>query len=155
MRCLFFKRIDKRISIFLQRISPTFSRLALFIVFFWFGALKVVAISPANPLIESLLEKTFSFISFENFVIFLGVYEMFIGIIFLIPRLERVAVIFLIPHMITTSLPLFFLPAVTWQGFLMPTLEGQYVIKNLVIVALAFVMGSRLVCFTRTNDIIS
>lgn len=62
---------------------------------------------------------------------------MVIGICFLIPKLSRLAIALLIPHMIMTILPLFFLTDLTWQGFLTPTLEGQYIIKNLVIIALA------------------
>jgi uncharacterized membrane protein YkgB len=42
--------------------------------------------------------------------------------------------------MITTLLPLIFLPEASWSGFLVPTLTGQYIIKNIVIVALAAAM---------------
>lgn len=121
----------------LRKISMPTARLAFFIVFFWFGALKVVGISSASPLVERLLGRTLPFITFGQFIVLFGIFEMIIGIIFLIPHLERLAVIFLTLHIITTFFPLVFLTSVTWQGFLTPTLEGQYIIKNLVIIALA------------------
>lgn len=121
----------------LEEITLPFSRIAIFVIFFWFGFLKIIDSSPANPLVEKLLNTTLPFIGFSEFIIFLGVWEIVIGIVFLIPKLERIAIALLVPHMITTFLPLIFLPSVTWTAFLVPTLEGQYIIKNLVIIALA------------------
>ena len=69
---------------------------------------------------------------------------MLIGVAFLIPGLERLAIALLIPHMITTVLPLILLPSITWQSFLIPTLEGQYIIKNIVIIALASALAAHL-----------
>lgn len=69
---------------------------------------------------------------------------MIIGITFLIPRFERLAIALLIPHMIMTTMPLFLLPAITWLSFMTPTLEGQYIIKNLVIIALAIGVAAHL-----------
>lgn len=121
----------------LQRVSVLISRLALFVVYGWFGFLKVVAVSPANPLVDSLLQKTLPFITFDQFIIAFGIFEMIIGIVWLIPRWEKLASVFLGLHLFTTVLPLLVLPAITWQSFLVPTLEGQYIIKNVLIVAAA------------------
>lgn len=88
-------------------------------------------------MVADLLHATMPFMTWNVFIILFAIYEMIIGISFLIPRLARLAIALLIPHMIMTILPLIFLPAMTWQGFLTPTLEGQYIIKNLVIIALA------------------
>lgn len=137
-------RLDGQFIYFVRRVSDPISRISLFIVYFWFGALKLFDASPANPLIASLLERTLPFISFEQFIVGLGVFEVIIGITFLIPGLERLAVLLLIPHMVTTFMPLVLLPQVTWQGFLSPTLEGQYIIKNLLIISLAFGLASHL-----------
>ena len=137
-------RLDERIIHFLRKISWPLSRFSLFIIYVWFGALKVFATSPANPLVAALLAKTLPFLTFNQFIVGLGVYEMIIGICFLIPGLERAAVLLLIPHMITTFMPLILLPEVTWHGFMEPTLEGQYIVKNLLIISLAFVMAARL-----------
>ena len=121
-----------------------FSRISLFIIFFWFGFLKIINASPANPLVQGLLEKTLPFIGFDQFIVFFGILEMIIGITFLIPKAEKLMLILLLPHMATTFMPLFLLPSVTWQNFLVPTLEGQYIIKNLLIISLAVILISRI-----------
>ncbi len=140
----FFASIDRRIIYTLRVVSVPMARVSLFVVFFWFGILKMLHTSPANPLVEELLERTLPFISFNEFIIFFSLFEMLIGFVFLVPRWERLAIALLVPHMITTSLPLIFLPAITWQGYLTPTLEGQYIIKNLVIIALVLGLAARL-----------
>lgn len=131
------EQLDVKIIHSLGRLSLPLSRFALFIVFFWFGILKIIGTSPANPMVMDLMNATLPFMTWEVFIVLFSIYEMIIGITFLIPRLERLAIALLIPHMIMTMLPLFFLSEMTWQGFLTPTLEGQYIIKNLVIIALA------------------
>ena len=129
---------------FVRRISVPLGRVALFIVFFWFGILKIIGTSPANPMVQDLMEATLPFMTFDQFIIGFAIYEMIIGIAFLIPRCERAAIALLLPHMMMTFLPLVFLPALTWQGFMTPTMEGQYIIKNLVIVALAVGIAAHL-----------
>lgn len=135
---------DSTLICLFQRISTPLARLSLFVVFFWFGILKTVAESPANPLVSNLLQKTLPFIGFETFIILFGVFEMIIGVVFLIPKLERLALPLLLIHMGTTALPLIFLTSQTWQSFLIPTLEGQYIVKNLVIIALAISLSAQL-----------
>lgn len=136
--------LDSTIIKAAQKISLPLARFAIFVVFFWFGILKVLGSSPANPLVQSLMEKTIPFMTFGQFIVLFGIYEMIIGIVFLFPSLVRLAIALLVPHMITTVLPLILLPAVTWQGFFVPTLEGQYIIKNIVIIALALAIASHL-----------
>lgn len=136
------RKIDDYIIFQIQKYFPWIARIALFIVFFWFGYLKLIDISPAAGLVQDLLENTLPFISFATFIKLFAVYEMIIGISFLIPGFERVAIALLIPHMITTAGPLFLLPSISWQEFLVPTLEGQYIIKNLVIIACAMGLAS-------------
>ena len=131
-------------SAILKKITIPLARISLFIIFFWFGALKLIDASPANPLVESLLNKTLPFIRFDQFIVFLGIWEMIIGITFLIPKATRITIAFLIPHMITTFMPLILLPSVAWKSFLIPTLEGQYIIKNLLIIALAVGIASNM-----------
>jgi hypothetical protein len=90
------------------------------------------------------MEATLPFMTWNVFIVLFSIYEMIIGISFIIPRLERLAIALLIPHMIMTVLPLIFLTTVTWQGFMTPTLEGQYIIKNLAIIALAMGIAAHL-----------
>ncbi len=121
-----------------------FARISLFIVFFWFGILKVFGLSPANKLVEELLEKTLYFISFDQFIIFFGIFEMIIGLSFLIPKLTRISIAMLMFHMITTFMPLVLIPNMAWRGIFVPTLEGQYIIKNLLIIAVSFDIVSKM-----------
>src|SRR5262245_48396922 len=106
------------------------ARLALFIVYGWFGFLKVIDASPANPLVADLLEKTLPFITFEKFIIIFGLFEVLLGLLFLSGRLRKLTFALFALHMVAVFAPLVLLPAVSWQSFLIPTLEGQYIIKN-------------------------
>ena len=119
-----------------------FGRIALFIVYFWFGILKTFLISPANPLINRLMGATYlsHIMSFDTFIILFACFEMLIGILFLFKKTAKAALVLMMLHMITTTLPLIFLPEMTWQGFLTPTLEGQYIIKNIILIALALLV---------------
>jgi uncharacterized membrane protein YkgB len=124
-----------------ERASFIFSHIAIFIIFVWFGALKVFDLSPATPLVTELLARMMDIIPFtispDLFVELFGGFEMLIGICFIIPRLQKTGLILLIPHMVTTILPLFLLVDTAWSGIFTPTLEGQYIIKNVVVIALA------------------
>lgn len=122
-----------------KKISYILAHIALFIVFFWFGAIKMTGMSPANELVNALLVKipVMNLWPFESFIVVLGLVEMLIGILFLFPKTTKLAVAILIPHMITTMLPLVLVTDMTWQAPMVPTLAGQYIIKNIVIVALA------------------
>ena len=117
-----------------------FGRATLFIIFFWFGILKVAMLSPADQLVESLQSVAIPFMDFAQFFPLLGLAEMVIGALFLFPRASRIVIVLLLAHIAATFLPLLMLPAVSWQSFLVPTLIGQYIIKNLALVALALLV---------------
>lgn len=137
--------LDTHILQFLWKYSDEIGRIALAIIFVWFGALKVIALSPANGLVGMLLDQTFlSFIPYDVFLVAFGMVEVCIGLLFLIPKLERIAILLLLIHMVTTVLPLFLLPSVAWQMPFVPTLEGQYILKNAALIALAFGIGAHL-----------
>ena len=132
---MLFSSFDSKLIHFFRRVSVPVARFGLFVVFFWFGILKVIGLSPASGLVERLFEQSIVFMSFHSFIIFFGLFECLIGILFLIKGAERIVIPLLFIHMFTTFGPLFILPQETWSGFLVPTLEGQYIIKNLVIIA--------------------
>ncbi len=117
-------------------------RTALFLVYFWFGLPKLFGASPAETVVEELLHTILPFFPGDQFVILLGVVEVFLGLGFLIPRLTKVVVTVMIGHMVTTFLPLLLLPHLVWQNFPVPTLAGQYIIKNVVLVVLALLIYS-------------
>ena len=136
--------LDIRIIHFFRDISVPIARFGLFVVFFWFGALKVIGLSPASGLVQALFEHTISFMGFSTFLILFGLFECLIGILFLIRGMERVVIPLLFLHMLTTFMPLALLPSETWSGLLVPTLEGQYIIKNLVLIAAAIGIAAHL-----------
>lgn len=68
---------------------------------------------------------------------------MVIGILFLIPKLEKLSIAIFALHTATTLMPLFLLPSIAWKSFMIPTLEGQYMIKNLITIALALSIFSQ------------
>lgn len=142
------RKFDAVVISRLQKLVGPLARVAIFIVYFWFGTLKLIGTSPAAPLVQALFERTISFMPFPTFYTIFSIFEVVIGLLFLIRGLERLAIFLLGIHLFTTILPLIFLPSVTWQAFLTPTLEGQYIIKNVLIAALAVVIGSKLVPMT-------
>jgi uncharacterized membrane protein YkgB len=146
------EHIDLKLIQFFRRISMPVARFGLFVVFFYFGLLKVIGLSPASSLVQALFEQTISFMSFSNFLILFGFFEMLIGILFVIRGFERIVIPLLFVHMITTFMPLFILPAMTWSSFLVPTLEGQYIIKNLVIISTAIAIAANLEPMSKLNQ---
>lgn len=120
-----------------QQVSVLLSRIALFVCYFWFGLLKVIGQSPASPLVKELFDKTIhGIMPFSSFIVLFGLFEMAIGVLFFIPKLEKIAIGVFALHIFTTALPLFILSGL-WTKFLVPTLEGQYIIKNLALIACA------------------
>lgn len=135
--------IDLRIISFANKWYVPIGRVALFAVYFWFGALKVVGISPASPLAEALTIRTIGLQFFDVAFLTLALFECVIGVLFLIPRFTRLAVLLLLAHMMIVCSPLLLLPSEAWQSLLVPTLEGQYIIKNLALVAVALTIAAR------------
>ncbi len=136
-------QVDKKIIAFFRRTFIPFARIALFVVFFWFGILKVFNLSPASPLAESLTTHTVGVQYFTVLFFILSLIECAIGILFLIPKATRVVIPLLFVHMVIVCAPLVLIPGDVWTGFLVPTLEGQYIIKNIVIVAVAVGIASQ------------
>ena len=119
-------------------------RLPIFIIFFWFGLLKVIELSPARQLI---IDTVFwmPILSAETWVVVIGYWEMFIAIFFLTKRTTFLAMILLFLQMSGTFMPLILFPDITFQSSnpLLPTLEGQYIIKNIIIITAALVIGRK------------
>lgn len=131
-------KLDKKLISFFKTTYIPLARVAFFVVFFWFGFIKLTGISPAEPLAEALIAQTVGLQYFDFLFKTLAVIECIIGILFLFPKTVRIIIPILFVHMIIVCSPLILLPDYTWQSLLVPTLEGQYIIKNIVIIALAF-----------------
>ena len=113
------------------------ARFAFFIIFFYFGILKILGLSPASPLAEALTANTIGMAYFDVSFFILALLECVIGILFLIPKATRIVILLLFAHMAIVCSPLVLVPAHVWSGFLIPSLEGQYIIKNIALVAIA------------------
>ena len=115
------------------------NRIALFVVFFWFGFLKIIGLSPAKDIVTHLHHQTIEpFITASYFIPLLGLVECLIGILWLIPKFTKLTFIIFCLQMFTTFLPLILLPSDTWQSDFALTLAGQYIIKNVVLIASAY-----------------
>jgi hypothetical protein len=112
--------------------------LALGIVFFHFGLLKLFPdLSPAELIAsQTIMKLSLNGLDAHTALKCLAVLECGIGLGFLLNfGLRFVSVLFLL-HMIGTFMPLFCLPELTFKiAPLAPTMEGQYILKNVVFVA--------------------
>ena len=127
-----------KISVYLSTSAPLMLRIALGIVFLWFGLLKFFpGLSPA----EELAGKTISVLTAGHVppniaVPLLAAWESTIGLGLLLFGPRRIFVAMLLLEMPGTMLPFIFFPRETFAHIpFVPTLEGQYIIKNLVLIA--------------------
>jgi len=130
--------IDLRIATWMNKYGRLFLRYSLAVIFIWFGALKPLGMSPA----AGLVAQTVVWIDPAFFIPFLGWWEMIIGVCLVFRPLIRAAIFLLFMQMVGTLMPLFMLPDVcfTYIPFGL-TLEGQYIVKNLIIISSALVIG--------------
>jgi len=136
--------IDRRITSTLARLGPIVLRVGLGVVFFWFGVLKFVPeLSPAESLAGRTIELlTLGYVKPDVALPILATWECLIGLGLLTGRYLRATLFLLAVQMVGTFLPLVFFPAATFTRFpFAPTLEGQYIIKNVVLVGAAMVVG--------------
>lgn len=135
-----FDRLDRRLTAWMARNSITLLRVSMGVVFFWFGALKLVpGLSPA----EGLIRESLVFLPMDLFLPFLAVWEMAIGLGFITGKFMRAAILLLFLQMPGTVSPVFLRPDLVFTQFPFGlTLEGQYIIKNLVLVSAGLVIGA-------------
>lgn len=135
--------IDRRIAGFMHRWGEVALRASLATIFIWFGVLKPFGLSPA----EDVVKKTAAWMPFfvpDVWLAVIGWWEVAIGVTFIFHKTIRLAIALLALQMVGTFLPLVILPEVTFQpGHIpyAPTLEGQYIIKNLLIISAALAVG--------------
>ena len=135
-----FHRVDNGIVRFMSRWGIPLLRIAVGLVFIWFGLLKIFRISP----VADLVAQTVYWISPEVFVPFLGCWEVFVGIGLLLGVLLRTVLLFFFLQMAGTFLVLILRPEVAFQHgnpFLLTTI-GEFVVKNIVLISAGLVIGS-------------
>ena len=138
-----FDELDRKISSFMGSVGAVAVRISFGIIFIWFGILKPLGLSSAEPLVIATVSWLPIFDS-QTWLSIIGWWEVAIGVAFVFKRTIRVAVALLALQMVGTFMPLVFLPDVTFQAGhfpYAPTLEGQYIIKNLMIISAALVVG--------------
>lgn len=135
--------IDSRIDRFMRRWGILALRLSLAVIFIWFGLLKPLGLSPAAPLLKATVA-WLPGLSPDGWLSVIGWWEVAIGVTFLFRATVRIAIGLLALQMVGTFMPLVVLPGVTFQpGHVpyAPTMEGQYILKNLLIISAALVVG--------------
>lgn len=136
----YLNNYDKLITNWMSRYGLLVLRVGLGIVFFWFGALKFFpGLSPA----EGLVRNTIYFINPDLFLPILAAWETLIGIGLIWGKYMRLTLLLLFLQLPGTALPILVLPEVVWTQFPFGlTLEGQYIIKNLVLIGAGLVLGA-------------
>ena len=137
------KAVIIKLDIFISNYMSTYGilllRYSLAMIFIWFGLLKPLGISPAQELVENTV---YWFDDKATFVNFLGWWEVVIGFTMCFRPLIRISIFLLFLQMPGTFLPLVLLPDVCFTDFPYGlTLEGQYIVKNLIIISSALVIG--------------
>lgn len=141
----FYYNADERITLCMKRCAILFLRISVGIVFLWFGVLKFFpGLSPAQEIATVTIERlTFGFIQANVALIILATWETLIGIGLISGAFLRVTLFLLFAQMLGTMTPLFLFPAETFTRFpYAPTFEGQYIVKNLVLISAGLVVGA-------------
>jgi putative oxidoreductase len=134
-----WRRVDDALAGLMERHGTTMLRVAVALVFIWFGVLKVIDRSP----VADLVADTVYWLPAGFFVRFLGVWEIVVGLGLLVPVALRLTLLLFWAQMAGTFLVLLIHPDRAFQSGnpLLLTMTGEFVIKNLVLIAAGIVIG--------------
>ena len=136
---------ESLITAWMARNGVSITRIALGLVFLWFGVLKFL---PGMSEAEDVARRTLTTLTLgkvppEICLYLLAAWESAIGLGLLWGRFLKITLILLFLQLSGTFLPLVFFPSETWKHIpYAPTLEGQYIIKNLVLVSAGIIIAS-------------
>jgi len=137
--------LDRTVSAYMARYGITLLRISVGVVFLWFGFLKFFpGLSPA----EGLATKTMEVLSFGMVrprvaLIILAAWECAVGLGLILAIFLRTPLLLLWLQMAGTIAPMLLFPEEVFSHFpYAPTLEGQYIIKNLVLASAGVVVGA-------------
>ncbi|MEN6372686.1 MAG: hypothetical protein ABFD64_11820 [Armatimonadota bacterium] len=138
-----YDQIDITLTRFMRRWGTDILRISVSIVFIWFGVLKLVGESPVNDLVA----RTVYWIAPDIFVPVLGVWEVLIGTLLLLKLWMRLTLLLMWAQLAGTFLVLLVRPETAFQhgNPLLLTIDGEFVVKNLVIIAAGIVFGGAFV----------
>ena len=133
---------DVRLLALLRRTSVPALRISLGVVFVWFGVLKVLDVSPVSELVA----RTVYWFDPNLVVPALGIFEILVGGLLVLNRWLRLALALFAAQMVGTFLVFIVLPQVAFRDGnpLLLTVEGEFVLKNLVLLTAGMVVGSQL-----------
>src|SRR3954467_12564648 len=140
-----FDAVDARITSWMARFGVPLLRVSLGIVFFWFGILKFFpGLSPASDLAARTIQTlSFGIVQPSVSVPLLAGWECLIGLGLLFGIFMRATLLLLAVQMAGTLTPLVLFPSEVFTRIpYAPTLEGQYIIKNAVLISAAIVLGA-------------
>ena len=140
-----FTPLDIRLANWMAHYGISMLRVSLGIVFFWFGVLKFFpGLSPAQDLaIRTIQILTFGLIPPHITIILLATWECLIGLGLIFGLYMRATLFLLWLQMLGTITPIFFFPHEVFTRIpYAPTLEGQYIIKNIVLISAGLVIGA-------------
>jgi uncharacterized membrane protein YphA (DoxX/SURF4 family) len=142
---LLFNYLDAKITRWMARYGILLLRISMGIIFLWFGALKFFpGLSPAAELATRTIERlTFGIIAPDISILILATWESLIGLGLISGFFMRATLLLLFFQMLGTITPIFFFPQEVFTIFpYAPTLEGQYILKNLIIISAGLVIGA-------------
>jgi putative oxidoreductase len=133
---------DKKVLAVLERAALPLLRMSLGLVFVWFGLLKVIGQTP----VAELVANTAYWLDPTWLVPLLGAFEVVVGVVLLLARALRLVLALFALQMLGTLLVLIIQPEVAFQHSnpLLLTTEGEFVVKNLVLLSAGLMIGSRL-----------
>ena len=137
--------LDARITHWMAHYGIRFLRISMGIVFLWFGALKFFpGLSPAADLATRTIERmTFGLIAPDVSILILATWEILIGLGLILGIFMRATLLLLFLQMLGTITPIFLFPQEVFTVIpYAPTLEGQYIFKNMVLISAGLVIGA-------------
>jgi uncharacterized membrane protein YphA (DoxX/SURF4 family) len=140
-----FDRLDASITHWMARNGIFLLRISMGIVFLWFGVLKFFpGLSPAAGLATRTIERlTFGLIAPDISILILAAWESLIGMGLILGIFMRATLLLLFVQMLGTITPIFLFPQEVFSVIpYAPTLEGQYIFKNMIIISAGLVIGA-------------
>jgi uncharacterized membrane protein YphA (DoxX/SURF4 family) len=139
--------LDAAVHSWLRAHSIMLLRVAVGLVILAFGVLKFFpGVSPAEELtIKTTDALSFGLVPGHVAIVVVATLETIIGLLLISGRFLRLAIYLLAGQLIGVLAPLVLFTERLFSGpYNAPTLEGQYVIKDIIIVAAGFVVASTL-----------
>jgi uncharacterized membrane protein YphA (DoxX/SURF4 family) len=140
-----FDPLDARVTRVMARVGVPLLRVSLGVVFFWFGVLKFFpGLSPAQDLATRTIQiLTFGAIPPDVAILLLATWECVVGLGLVFGLFMRATLLLLLLQMAGTMTPILLFPHEVFTRVpYAPTLEGQYIIKNIVLISAGLVLGA-------------